>query len=396
MTPQPFTIAIPDEDLADLKTRLQRARLAEDFANDDWAYGVDGAYLREIVDYWIEEYDWRAVERDMNSFHHFKTEVDGVPVHYIREPGVGPNPVPIILSHGWPWTFWDYRDVIRPLADPAAHGGDPADAFEVIVVSMPGFGFSSPLTKAGVNAFTTADLWHELMHDQLGFEKYAAQGGDWGAFATATMGHKYAEHLIGIHLSMVPMLDHWDNERPWDVTGGNLVPDDFPDDAHPDNTRADMLEIQRRIASHVAVHMLGPQTLAYALNDSPVGLLAWILERRRHWSGCDGNIENSFTKDQILTLISIYWFTQTIGTSMRLYAEAGKHPWQPSHDRSPRIEAPAGVSYFGQDVVKPNPMSEAQLNLYYRAEHPRGGHFAPAERPDAIIDDIRATFRDLR
>ncbi len=391
MTPQPFTIAIPDEDLADLKERLQRARLADDFANEDWAYGVEGDYLRELVDYWIDDYDWRAIEADMNSFSHFKTEVDDVPVHYIREPGVGPNPVPIILSHGWPWTFWDYRDVIRPLADPAAHGGDPLDAFEVIVMSMPGFGFSSPLTKAGVNAFTTADLWHELMHDQLGFEKYAAQGGDWGAFATANMGHKYADHLIGIHLSMVPLLNHWDNERPWDVTGGNLVPDDFPDDA-----RADMLEIQRRIASHVAVHMLGPQTLAYALNDSPVGLLSWILERRRHWSGCEGDIENSFSKDQILTLISIYWFTQTIGTSMRLYAEAGKNPWQPSHDRSPRIEAPTGVSYFGQDVVKPNPMSEAQLNLHYRNEHPLGGHFAPAERPDAIIDDIRATFRDLR
>lgn len=391
MTQQPFTVEISDEALEDLKARLRAARYAEDFANDDWAYGVNGNYLREIVDYWIEEYDWRAHEAEMNSFSHFRTEVDGVPVHYIREPGVGPNPIPIIMTHGWPWTFWDYKDVIRPLADPGAHGGNPEDAFEVIVASLPGFGFSTPLRTPGINATEVADYWHKLMTEQLGFDRYAAQGGDWGTFTTCQLGHKYGDSLIGLHVSMIPPFEVWNTDRPWVIGGGALMPDDVPADV-----KAMFLDIERRIASHVSVHMLGPQTLAFALNDSPIGLLSWILERRRHWSGCGGDVEKSFSKDFMLTLISLYWFTESIGTSMRIYAEAGNVPWKPSHDRTPVIEAPLGVSYFAHDVVKGSPATEAQANIVFKKHHEEGGHFAAAERPDAIIEDVRETFRNLR
>ena len=391
MTPQPFTIDIPDAVLDDLHTRLRAARYAEDFANDDWGYGVEGGYLKEIVDYWLNDYDWRATERAMNSFNHFKTEVQGVPVHFMREEGTGPNPIPIIITHGWPWSFWDYKDIIRPLADPASHGGDPADAFTVIATSMPGFGFSTPLRKPGLNATGVADLWHELMTEQLGFKKFAALGGDWGAMTTAQLGHKYADSMIGVHMSLLPMLGLWGSERPWDVTRGQMVPPDLPD-----KKRAEMIDIQHRIAAHVAVHMLGPQTLAYALNDSPVGLLCWIMERRRAWSGCNGDIESVFSKDEILDLIMVYWVTQSIGTSMRIYAEAGKVPWVPSHDRHPQMEAPTGVSYFAQDVVKRNPDVEAHYNIHFVREHPSGGHFSMPESPEAIVTDVRDMFRDLR
>lgn len=389
MTAQPFKIEIPDEALEDLDRRLRAARYAEDFANDDWGYGVNGDYLRELVDYWIDGYDWRAQEAQMNEFNHFRTEVDGVPVHFIREPGKGPNPIPIIMSHGWPWSFWDYREVIRPLADPASYGGDPADAFEVIVPSMPGFGFSTPLRTPGINAYGVADYWHKLMTEQLGFDRYAAQGGDWGAITTTQLGHKYASELYGIHVSMLLPLNIWENDTPWAVAGPSR-------DAMPEAAFEEALDIQRRIASHVAVHMLGPQTLAFALNDSPVGLLAWILERRRAWSGCGGDVEKSFSKDTILNLIMIYWLTGSVGTSMRIYAEAGNVGWQASHDRSPQIEAPTGVSYFAHDVVRRVPEVEALCNLHFRKDHAEGGHFSAAERPDAIVEDVRATFRDLR
>ena len=176
------------------------------FRQSDWAYGTRYEELRELVDYWREQYDWRKHEQAINSFANYKTEIDGIPIHFIHEPGKGPKPIPLILSHGWPWTFWDFNKVIRPLSDPASFGGDPADAFDVVVPSLPGYGFSTPLTKTGINYWNTADLWVKLMRDELGYDKFAAQGGDWGAFITAQLGHKYAQHLIGVHVNlMVPL-----------------------------------------------------------------------------------------------------------------------------------------------------------------------------------------------
>jgi hypothetical protein len=392
MTVRPFTVAIPDSKLDDLRRRLRSANWPHDMENDDWRYGANGDYMRALVDYWLGGYDWRAQEREINRFAHYRAEVDGVPLHFIREPGKGPNPIPLVMTHGWPWTFWDYHELIRPLADPAAFGGDPADAFEVIVMSMPGFGFSSPLTRAGMNAWRAADPIHTLMTRELGFSRYGAQGGDWGATTTAQLGHKYADSVMGIHLTSTPRLDYWDNQRPWDVTAGRLVPDDLPAE-----TRDRLIGIQRRIASHVAVHMLDPQTLAYALHDSPLGLLAWLVERRRAWSANDGDVEQAFSRDFLLTTTCLYWFTDTFVTSARLYAEAGRYPWRPSHHGTPRVNVPTGLTYMAHDVGRGlSSDAERQFDVRYRKEHPMGGHFAPAEEPEAVVEDIRATFRPLR
>ena len=180
MEATPFTIAIPDERLADLDRRLRQTNWARDYANDDWRYGTNGEYLRELVDYWITSYDWRAQEAAMNDYDHFRVELDGVPIHFMHVRGQGPNPKPLLLTHGWPWTFWDFKDVIGPLTDPASHGGDPAESFDVVVPSLPGFGFSTPLDKTGINWWTTADLWARLMKEVLGYERFGAHGGDWG------------------------------------------------------------------------------------------------------------------------------------------------------------------------------------------------------------------------
>ncbi|NGP05873.1 epoxide hydrolase 1 [Rhodococcus sp. 14C212] len=391
MGTEPFEIAVPDVKLEELRRRLEATNWPHDMANDEWNYGANGEYLRGLVDYWLHGYDWRAQERLINSFTHYKTEIDGVPLHFMREPGKGPNPIPLVMIHGWPWTFWDYHELIRPLADPASFGGDPNDSFEVIVVSMPGFGFSSPLVQPGMNAWRAADPIHRLMTEHLGFSRFGAHGGDWGATTTAQLGHKYPDSVIGIHLTSTPRLDHWNSQRPWDVTAGRMVSDDLPE-----STRIAHLDIQRRVASHVAVHMLDPQTLAYALHDSPVGLLAWLVERRRAWSANDGDVEQAFNRDFLLTTTSIYWFTDTFVTSARLYAEAGRNPWQPSHSHTPLVNVPTGVSYMRFDVSSRSSEAERQFDVRYTKEHPFGGHFAPAEEPRAVVDDIRAVFRLLR
>ena len=188
MQAEPFEIAIPEEKLQDLRERLERINWAPDFGNDEWAYGVNGGYLRELAEHWLHKYDWRAHEAEMNRFANFRVEIEGMPIHFVHERGKGPNPIPIILSHGWPWTYWDLRHVIGPLTDPAAHGGDPADAFDVVVPSLPGYGFSTPLTTPGINYWRTADLWDTLMREVLGYERFAAQGGDWGALVTSQLG----------------------------------------------------------------------------------------------------------------------------------------------------------------------------------------------------------------
>ncbi|MBB4633860.1 epoxide hydrolase family protein [Sphingosinicella soli] len=382
----------PKDRLADLHERLARTRTPHDYANDDWSYGVNGADLAALVSFWRDDYDWESQLRDINSFSHYRTVIDDVPIHFIREPGKGPAPMPIILSHGWPWSFWDWHQVIRPLADPAAFGGNPEDAFEVIVPSMPGFGLSTPLSKTGINFWTTADIWHHLMSKTLGFERYAAGGGDWGALTTTQLGHKYAGHLYGIHLSTVAPLSLFNHERPWDITAGTLAPTDL----RPDERKA-FLAWQERIAAHVCVQILDPQTLAYALHDSPVGLLAWLVERRRSWGDCRDGLESAFDRTFLITSAMIYWLTDSFVTSARFYAEAARNPWQPSHDLSPMVQAPTGISHFLHDgTTGLGAASLPMFNLTFERRHERGGHFAPAEVPDTIIEDIRAMFRPLR
>ena len=386
MAIEPFAIAIADETLDDLRRRLTQARWVADFANEDWAYGTNADYLHTLVDYWRTDYDWRRHERDINAIPQFRTVIDDVPVHFLHVRGKAPNAIPLLLNHGWPWTFWDFRHLIGPLTDPQAHGLDPADCFDVIVPSLPGYGFSTPLTTTGINFWRTADLWVELM-SRLGYPRFASHGGDWGAFVSAQLGHKYADRLIGVHLTLMSPLDFF--------TGGTVAAEDYADDEKdwPQRGR----NFFQNESGYYALQSTKPQTVAFALNDSPIGLASWILEKRRTWSDCDGNVERRFSKDDLLTTIMIYWLTQSYGTSARYYYEAAHRPWQPSHSRQPVVECPTGVAVFLKEVVlQPKRWAQRYYNLQRWSVFPSGGHFAPMEEPQVLAADIAAFFRTLR
>lgn len=401
MHPEHFIIDIPGAVIENLQQRVANARWPSDVGNDEGLYGFKGPYLRELASTWANDYDWRKAERDINSFQHYKADVDGVPIHYIREPGIGPNPIPLIIFHGWPSTFWDTYKIIKPLADPAAFGGDPADAFDVIVASLPGYGFSTPLPRAGISATVMADLFHKLMTDVLGFDRYATAGCDWGSLVASELGHKYAASLYGVHLLGATPLDLFNHERYWDITAG-FVPYDAPVEV-----RRAILPFVTKTIVHACAQTLEPQTLSYAMHDSPIGQLAWLLQRWQDWSECHGNLDNSYDRDFLLTTATLYWVTESFASSVRIYREAVLQPWQPSHNRTPRVEAPTGITFLGGENFPGvttatrveafrNSKHARDYNLHFVNAHEKGGHFGYVENPDACIADIRATFRKLR
>nr|WP_198428751.1 epoxide hydrolase [Nocardia bovistercoris] len=393
-------IHVPDIVLDDLRRRLADTRWPEDAGNRDGHYGVDRVLLHTLADYWRTEFDWRAAESAINAYDNHLVEIDGAPIHFLRRPGAGPNPTPLILTHGWPWTFWHWAKVIDPLADPARYGGDPAESFDVIVPSFPGFGFSTPLTeRPDMNFWKVADLWHILMREVLGYERYAAAGCDVGAMVTGQLGHKYPDELYAIHIGSGQKLTLFEGERAWDVTGGQPVPPGLPAATH-----ARMIELEHRFAVHLAAHVLEPSTLAYGLSDSPVGLLAWLLQRWIAWSDCGGDIHTVFTPDELLTHATIYWVTNSIGTSIRTYANNNRYPWTPAHDRRPPIEAPTGLTFVGYENppgVRTDERVEhfrnsergSWYNLVELTAHEHGGHFIPWEIPGEWVADLRRTMR---
>jgi pimeloyl-ACP methyl ester carboxylesterase len=381
-----FTVSIPEHVLEDLRQRLARTRWPGDFANDGWAYGTRQSYLAELVRYWEKDFDWRAQERAINAFTHYRTLLDGLPVHFIHEKGQGPSPMPLVLTHGWPWTFWDMHKLIRPLTHPAEFGGSPEDAFDVVVPSVPGYGFSTPLTTPGITFVQTADVWARLM-EGLGYSRFGAHGSDVGAFVSAQLGHKYADRMIGLHTTF-PL--------PLDANTKGLPP---PSEYAPDEQEA----LQRTLrflhggTGYVAIQTTRPQTLAYGIHDSPVGMCAWLLEKRRAWSDCDGDVEKVFSKDELLTAMTLYWVTESFSTAARFYYETAHNPWQPSHPRTPVVEVPTGVVIMPRDVTQmPRRWVERYYNVQRWTDLPSGGHFAAMEKPNEIIEDIRAFFRPLR
>ncbi|MCD1260957.1 alpha/beta fold hydrolase [Paenibacillus athensensis] len=393
-------IHVADEVLDDLRRRLAATRWPMDAGNEDGYYGVRRSYLQELVQYWLEVFDWRAAESKLNAYEHYRVDLDGVPVHFMRKAGVGPHPVPLILSHGWPWTFWHWSKVIDQLADPEAFGGAPEEAFDVIVPSLPGFGFSTPLqSRPDMNFWKIADLWHQLMTETLGYTRYAAGGCDVGALVTGQLGHKYSSELYGIHIGSGLKLSFFNGERAWDYAGGRPIPDGISDEV-----RADIVKFDRRFASHLAVHMLDPGTLAYGLNDSPVGMLAWLLERWAAWSDNHGDLESVFSKDELLTHATIFWANQAIESSIKIYANNNRYPWTPSHDRWPVVEAPTGLTFVAYENP-PGVTTEQRVlqfldsdrapwyNHVHVAVHSRGGHFIPWEIPGLWVEDLRRTFR---
>lgn len=381
--PEAYEIRVPEAVLADLRARLAATRWPRDADNADWKYGASAAYLRSLVDYWLEGYDWRAAESQMNAFENYRVVIDDVPIHFLRQRSSRPDAVPLLLLHGWPWTFWDYRDMVLPLSEP------PADqpAFDVIVPSLPGFGFSSPMETTGVGAAGAAGIMRTLMKQVLGFERFVVLGGDWGAVIGQRMAMDHPEDLIGVHLSRY--------RRPAGTAVGlsNATAADYgPAEAGEfDRDQAGA----RLTASHATVHTLDPQTLAFALEDSPVGLAAWLIERRRAWSDCAGDIERSHSRDDLLTLVTIYWATSTIGSSMRFYWETAHEP-APVRGAGRVIECPVAIAVLPADIsALPRTFAEEDTNLVRWTRLPRGGHFGPFEVPDLMVEDVRAFVRGL-
>ncbi len=379
---RPFDIHVSDEVLDDLNRRISAARWPDELPGTAWDYGSNLDYMKELAAYWRTGFDWRAQERFINSFQHFKADVDGLGIHFIHERGKGPDPMPLVITHGWPGSFFEMYKIIPLLTDPASHGGDPADSFDVVAPSLPGFGFSDHAQEQGMEVRKTAALWVELMKG-LGYSRFAAHGGDIGAGVTSRLGHGHADSMIGIHLTSVT------RPTPYLGPGAREL-----SEAEKTLIR-EREEWQQSEGGYAHIQGTKPQTLAYGLNDSPTGLAAWIVEKYRTWSDCDGDVERRFTKDELLTTVTVYWVTESISSSTRMYKENQRYDW--TMERDEKIEVPTGVAAFPAEISRPpREWAERSYNLQRWTQMPRGGHFAALEEPQILAEDIRDFFRPLR
>jgi microsomal epoxide hydrolase len=379
---EPYVVDVPDEVLADLHERLARTRFPEQLPDAGWDYGAERDYLAELVGYWRDSYDWRRAERRLNAFDHFLTEVDGARIHFIHARSPEPAALPLLMTHGWPGSVVEFLDVIGPLCDPVRHGGDAADAFHVVCPSIPGYAFSGPTRERGWSPARVAGAFAELMAG-LGYERYGAQGGDWGSIITTQLGMLDADHLAGIHLNMLVA------PPPDGVDFSTLSPDEK-------RQLDDMARYMDVDAGYMKEQSTKPQTIGYALEDSPAGLAAWIVEKFRTWSDCDGDVEKSFTKDQLLDNLMLYWTTGTAHSSARLYYEFAKAGMLGSGNEW-RVEVPTGAAVYPAEIIRAaRSWAERRYNVVHWAEMPRGGHFAAFEQPELFVDDVRAFFRVVR
>ncbi|HEX4861998.1 MAG TPA: epoxide hydrolase [Rhizomicrobium sp.] len=385
----PFQIAIDDAALADLKRRLGAARLPANDGSGDWEDGTSPRYLRELVDYWRGAFDWRAQEAALNRFHHLRGEVDGTMLHLIHERGRGPRPLPILLIHGYPDSFWRFIKLIPLLADPGAHGGDPADSFDVVVPSLPGYAFSQARPQAG-GAFGWGDLLHALMTAKLGYERFAAHGGDWGGVVIESLARSHASSLAGIHFTDVPFFHIFQK------------PDDDELSAAEKKFFEENAAWQRDEGAYAMIQGTRPTSLGPAMNDSPAGLAAWLAEKFRLWSDCGGEVERRFSKDELLTNISLYWLTGTIESAFQPYRDfmkAGALRWTKEWIRGQlgSDRTLAAFARFPADISHPpREWAERFFNVRRWTEMPSGGHFAAFEEPQILAEDIRAFFRPMR
>ena len=382
----PFTIDVPEPVLVDLHERLTRARFPDQLENVGWTYGTDLAYLKELVAYWRDEFDWREQERRLNRFEQFTTNIDGLDIHFIHRRSTHPNALPLIITHGWPGSFVEFHKIIEPLTDPVSHGGQLEDAFDLIIPSIPGYGFSDKPRQPGYNPERMAEIFVTLMA-RLGYTRYGTQGGDYGSLISTVIGRIDPDHVAGVHLNLCsggppPGVD--------DPTAG--VP--FEELEKMRERRAFWTDEER---GYSAIQGSKPQTIGYALNDSPVGLAAWIVEKFRAWSDVDGDVESKFTKDELLTNITVYWVTQTATSAARLYYELRHPPAGSASTPAGRLGVPTGCAAFPKEIsFTPRRWLEARYNLAHFTVMPHGGHFAALEEPELLVEDIRAFFRDLR
>ena len=381
-SPEAFTLYVPDDAIADLRDRLARTRFPDQAPGPPWAYGTDVAYMRELVDYWRGGFDWRAQEARLNALPQYRVPLHGIDVHFLHVPGNGPDPCPLLLAHGWPGSVFEFLDLIPRLADPARFGGDPADAFTVVAPSLPGYGLSFVPGQPRFGVEAIADCLAELMTDVLGYRRFAAQGGDWGSFVASRLGHTHADRTIGIHLNLLPL-----RRDP------NMVADPTPEERRYLDELAAWLKEE---TGYQWIQGTRPQTLAFALTDSPAGLAAWIVEKFRAWSDCGGDLESAFTKDQLLANIGLYWFTGAIGSSFWPYYARMHGPWPIPEGGV--VGVPTGYCAFPREILRPPRSLAARTYTDIRrwSEMPRGGHFAAMEQPDALAGEVREFFRPLR
>jgi microsomal epoxide hydrolase len=378
----PFQLHVSDELLADLRARLARTRWPDEPAVAPWSTGTSLAYLRGLVDYWREGFDWRAQEAKLNAFEQFTVPLADIEVHFIHVEGRGPDPMPLLLSHGWPGSVWEFHRLIPMLTDPARFGGDPADAFTVVAPSLPGYTLSFRPGQRRFSIEDVADVFATLMSEVLGYPRFAAQGGDWGAFVTSRLGYRYAERLIGIHLNLLAV-----RRDPKMLESGNAEEKRFLEQ---------LSHWMKEQTGYQWIQGTRPTTLAYGLTDSPTGLAAWIVDKFHAWTDNDGNPESAVSRDDMLANITLYWATGAIGSSFWPYYARMHGPWPIPEGAT--IGVPMGYTQFPREILAP-PRSVAQKmygNIQRWTAMPRGGHFAALEQPEALAHEIRTFFRPLR
>ena len=379
-SPEPFRLDVPQETLDDLRARLERTRWPDEIPGSEWRYGSNLAYVQRLVERWRDGFDWRAQEAELNAFAQYRVPLGGIDLHFVHEPGVGPDPMPLLLVHGWPGSVWEFHDLIPRLTDPARFGGDSADAVTVVAPSLPGYTLSYRPGQPRFDVGQMGDLFAELMTDVLGYERFAAQGGDWGGYVVACLAAGHPEKLVGIHLNFLP------------------VRQDLPVPAEPS---AEDLEYQEELrfwqaeeTGYHAIQGTKPQTIAYALTDSPAGLAAWIVEKFQTWSDHRGDFEGWLALDSLLTNITLYWVTGAINSTFWPYYAIRHGPW-PLPDG--RIDVPMAYASFPRETRHPpRHFAEPFFDVRRWTEMPRGGHFAALEVPDLLADDVAAFFRPLR
>jgi pimeloyl-ACP methyl ester carboxylesterase len=380
---RPYSIRVPDETLTDLRRRLEATRWPSSLDDKSWSDGSSLSFVQRLSRYWLDGFDWRIQEERLNHLPQHIATIDGMDIHFVHQRGTGPSPLPLILTHGWPGSFAEMERVLPLLTDPGAHGGDPADAFHVVVPSLPGYGFSPAPSRPGVNSRAIAELWHGLMTG-LGYHRFAAQGGDIGAGISMWLARLFPDSLVGAHVNYVSA-----GFRP--PLGPGLPAVVAEEQAFL--TRAATFAAEE--GAYAALQATKPQTLAFALTDSPVGLAAWIVEKFRSWSDCDGEVERIFSFDTLLTDISLYWFADSLNASLRLYRENRLCPL--AFERDERIGPPLGVALFPRELpMPPRSWVERVFEVSRWTEMPAGGHFAALEQPELLAQDIRTFLRPLR
>jgi uncharacterized protein (DUF952 family)/pimeloyl-ACP methyl ester carboxylesterase len=379
--PTPWTVHIDEAVLTDLRDRLARVRWPDEIPGAGWQYGTDLTYLKMFIEYWRTQYDWRTHEAQLNTFRHFTVPLGGIHLHFLHQPGVGPHPMPLLLLHGWPGSIWEFHKLMPMLTDPARFGGDASDAFTIVAPSLPGYTFSYRPQQPRLDRVAMADMCAALMTEVLGYQRFGAQGGDIGTSVATRLGLAYPERLCGIHLNFLGL---------------------FREVSQPGQPTAEearyLHEVEHWLAEEVGYQWIQgtkPQTLSYGLTDSPVGLAAWIVEKFRTWSDCEGEVERCFTKDEMLTNIMLYWTTGAINAAFWPYYSTRHGDW--TLPASPRITVPTAYMAFPREILRPpRTMAERVLNIQRWTTADRGGHFAALEQPMALAADIRAFFRALR